>query len=192
MSTVLDCSSIDSTISSLDTILGMNGEVIREVVNSFDCDAYSKLHPHDHRRLKEILPALLSDQGAIMHNPDVVCWFHGTRVLNPDTIRTLGLLSLHQRIEQIWEDLFQLAQTWVNREEWQRFRTLVETTDNNDSSALHRQRIVNTADRGPHAVLIRDALIYPDRFDGVDYLSAPETIEDLCESFKSHYPHDLL
>lgn len=190
--TTLDCSNIESTTSSLESILGLNRQVIREVVESFNCDAYSRSHPHDHRHLKEILPDLLRDQGATVHNPDVVYWFHGTRVLAPDTILALGLLSLHQRIEQIWEDLFQLAQTWVNREEWQRFRTCVEKTDTIRSSVLHRQRISNTTDGGPHAVLIRDALIAPNRFNGVNYLSAPETIEDLCESFKSHYRHDLL
>lgn len=192
MPTVLDCSNIESTISSLETILGLNGEVIREVVNFFDCDAYSTAHPHDDRHLRYILPELLRDRGASTSNPDVVCWFHGTRVLNPDTIRTFGLLSLNQRIEQIWEDLFRLAQTWVSRETWQTFRSQVETTDSLESSDRHRRRLSNTSDQGPHAVFVRDAIADHERFEGVDYLSAPETIEDLCESFKTHYHHDLL
>lgn len=192
MPTVLDCSNIESTLSSLEAILGLNGQVIREVVNSFNCDAYSTAHPHDHRHLREIFPDLLRERGATERSPDVVCWFHGTRVLNPDTISTLGLLSLHQRIDQIWEDLFRLAQIWVSQETWQTFRSQVETTDSLESSDRHRQRLSNASDRGPHAVLIRDAIADHDRFDGVDYLSAPETIEDLCESFETRCHHDLL
>lgn len=192
MPTILDCSNIDSTTSSLESILGLSGQDIREIVRSFNCDAYSRSHPNDHRHLKEILPDLLRDQGATVHNPDEVYWFHGTRVLTPGTIRALGLLSLHQRIEQIWKDLFLLAQTWVSIEEWQKFRTQVETTDTLESSARHRQRIGNPADSGPHAVLVRDAIADHERFWGVDYLSAPETIDDLCESFQIHYHQDLL
>ena len=192
MPTILDCSNIDSTISSLETILHLNGQVIREFVSSFSCDAYSDAHPQDHRHLWDILPELLCDHGASTSNPDIVYWFHGTRVLDLDTIRNLGLKSLHEQIEQIWVDLFRLAQPWVSQETWQAFRLQVETTDPLDSSNRHRQRLSNAANGGPHAVLIRDAIAAPARFKGWDYLSAPETIADLCESFSARYGHNLL
>ena len=158
MSTALDCSSIESTISSLETILRLNSEDIQNAITSFNCTTYSIEHPHDHRHLREILPDLLRDRGATACNPDVVYWFHGTRVLDVAPIRSFGLRPLHQQIEQIWEDLFRLAQPWISQEDWQAFRHQVETTDPLESSTRHRQRLNNTADGGPHAVLIRDAI----------------------------------
>ncbi|WP_173045097.1 hypothetical protein [Nitrospira sp. KM1] len=112
--------------------------------------------------------------------------------MDPETIRTVGLISLQQRIPQIWQDLFDLARDWVSEEQWQSFRAQVETQDHHESSVRFRNRMHNVFDGGPHAVLIRDAIADHARFDGVDYLSAPETIEDLCESFKIHNQRDLL
>ena len=170
----------------------MDEHVIGDVVTSHDCTAYSNDQPTDHRPLREVLSELVSDRGGQIARPDVVHWLHGTRVISPDTFLTHGLQSLQQRIELIWEDLFRLAEGWLNRREWQKFRMHVETTDASMSSVRYRLRLNNAADGGPHAVLIRDAIVKHERFGGVDYLSAPETIQDLCESFKTHHHRDLL
>ena len=192
MPTSLDCSNIESSVLSLETILALDSQVIRDIIDSFNYEAYSIAHPQDYRHLSYILTDLDRSRGASTANPDIVYWFHGTRVLYPNTIWKSGLRSLHEQIDQIWDDLFELAKHWVSQDEWRNFRLTVESCDPLESSQRHRQRLGNTADSGPHAVLIRDAVAVPDRFGGVNYLSAPETVEDLCNSFKTHYRKDLL
>lgn len=123
--------------------------------------------------------------------PEQIYWFHGTRVIRPDSLRD-GIYPLNQQIEQIWQDLFKLAQCWASENQWQAFRQAVETTDAGEGSVRYRNRMSHQADWGPHAVLVRDALVIPDRFCGVDYLNVPETIEDICLSFSRYFPYDLL
>ena len=191
MPNILDCSNIDSAITSLEPLLGLSNKTIREILVAFDSQAYSNAHPDDSRHLKEFLPVLLRQQGASNNNPDFAYWFHGTRVLDPGTLG-LGLKPLNQQIDQLWQDLFQLAQSWVDGKEWQAFRVKVETVDPLESSKLFRRRLSNSIDWGPHAVLIRDSIATPDPDVEWNYLSGPETITDLCDSFLCHYGQDLL
>ena len=188
---ILDCNSFDSTVVSLGAIFGLSRETILDTVAGFDCDRFSQDYPNDHRNLKEILPDLLSKPGGSPNVPEQINWFHGTRVLLPDSLRK-GIYPLNEQIDQIWQDLFGLARRWVTEDEWNSFRIAVEARDGDDGSVNHRHRLGHQADWGPHAVLVRDALVNPERFEGVDYLKAPETIEDICSSFLSHFAHNLL
>ncbi|MBM4134128.1 MAG: hypothetical protein FJ245_10200 [Nitrospira sp.] len=67
------------------------------------------------------------------------------------------------------------------------FRREVEAT--NDRV---RHRLKFKGDQGPHAVLIRDVLIEPNRFGSVDYLGCPEIIEDICSAFFTKFGKNLL
>jgi hypothetical protein len=157
----------------------------------FDCDAYAHSHPNDHRQLKYVLPELLCGQGGLQQEPTTTFWFHGTRVLGQSSL-SQGLNPLNLQLDQIWTDLFQLAAQWIREDEWHDFRNTIEHACALESSSMYRHRLAVSADWGPHAVLIRDALIHPNRFSGVDYLRAPEIIEDICRSFEGHFGYDLL
>ena len=45
---------------------------------------------------------------------------------------------------------------------------------------------------GPYAVLVRDVLVNPTKFESVDYLNTPEIIEDIGRCFHERYERDLL
>ncbi len=178
-------------MASLEAILGLPRQTILDTISALDCDQFSQDHPNDYRNLKEILVDVLSQRGGRLQVPEQIHWFHGTRVLQPDTLPA-GIYPLNQHIDRIWQDLFGLARRWVTEDQWNSFRTAVETRDAGDGSVRYRHRLGHQADWGPHAVLVRDALVIPERFDGVGYLSTPETIEDICLSFSRYFSHNLL
>ncbi len=190
-SLILDCASFDSTLASLEAIIGLPCQTILGTISALGCDQFSRDHPNDYRNLKEILVDVLSQRGGRLQVPEQIHWFHGTRVLQPDTLR-VGIYPLNQHIDRIWQDLFGLARRWVTEDQWNSFRTAVETSDAGNGSVRYRHRLGDQADWGPHAVLVRDALVIPEKFDGVGYLNTPETIEDICLSFSQYFSHNLL
>jgi aromatic ring-cleaving dioxygenase len=120
-----------------------------------------------------------------------VCWFHGTRVLDADTLRE-GVRPINEQIDLIWEGLFGLSSKWITQEKWLNFRYAVETDDSSASSIRYRHRLATPSDFGPHAVLIREILLRSNQFGAiVDYLNAPETVEDICASFAIRFHKDL-
>lgn len=178
-------------MASLEAILGLPHQTILDTIGTFDCDQFSRDRPNDYRNLKEILLDLLSQRGGAFQVPPQIHWFHGTRVLQPGSLRT-GIHPLNEQIDRIWQDLFGLARRWVSEDQWSEFRRDVETIDVGEGSVRYRHRLRHQGDWGPHAVLVRDALVMPERFLAVDYLNTPETIEDICLSFARHFPHSLL
>jgi hypothetical protein len=184
-SSVLNCRSFDSTLDSLEVILGLPQEIIRNAISAFDCNQFSKEHPHDYRKLGEILLDLLVQRGGAIQPPKQIHWFHGTRVLRPESLGS-GLNPLSEQMETIWRDLFELGRRWVGQDQWNVFRREVEM------NGMVRHRLTFKEDHGPHAVLIRDALIMPNRFGGVDYLRCPEIVENICDSFGQSFGKNLL
>lgn len=183
---ILNCRSFDSTLDSLEALVGLPREAILETIRGFDCNQFSQEHPDDSRKLKEILPELLSRRGATIQVPEQIHWFHGTRTLEPDSLRA-GLYPLDQQIDRIWHDLFGLARRWVSEDQWNSFRREVETTN-----GMVGHRLKFKEDQGPHAVLVRDVLIEPSRFESEDYLDCPNIINDICSSFGTKFGKDLL
>jgi hypothetical protein len=147
----LDCSSIDSALASLEAIFSLDHSRIRSAIARYDPDEYIAAHPCDERRLREILPEVICANGGQLRYPDVVYWFHGTRLLRPEGVKSMGLRTLHDHIDAIWEDLFRLAGQWINQKQWEAFRRHVETADQSESSERYRRRIANFSDTGPHA-----------------------------------------
>ena len=187
---ILDCTSFDSTLTSLESLLQLSHQTLLDIITSFDCAQYAKDHPNDDRKLKEILLDLFIKHGGNPQIPVYTCWFHGTRVLTPDSLLA-GIRPLNEQIDRLWQDLFGLARNWITESEWNDFNQTIETSDLNASSEQYRHRLNFPADWGPHAVLIRDCLLDSGRFGSVNYLHTPETVEDISLSFKRHFSHDL-
>ena len=72
----------------------------------------------------------------------------------------------------------------TTQHEWETFRRAVETTHTGDDANLYRMKTRDILHWGPHAVLVRDVLINPERFESVDYLNTPEIVEDISFCFR--------
>jgi hypothetical protein len=102
--------------------------------------------------------------------PDVVHWFHATRVPRGTTFSE-GLLPLGDRIEPIREHLSRLKASHGIENVDGKF-------DAGHSRFLYDSKVQNRSSWGPHAYLVRDAIVRPDGINH-DYLAIPEIVEDL-------------
>lgn len=189
---ILDCSSRQSTQLSLGKILDIPSTHLLEKLLAFDLDQFCLEHQSDGRKPAVILLEEVFNVDAHTRIPESISWFHGTRVLNPESFRTNGIRTLSNQLDQIWIDLFSIVVYSINQQEWEAFRRAMETTHPGHSANLYRMKTRDILHWGPHAVLVRDVLVNPERFESVDYLNSPEIVEDICLCFQERHGRDLL
>jgi hypothetical protein len=189
---ILDCSSLQSTQLSLGQILEIPSSHILEALTHFDLGQFCVEHQSDDRKPGIILLEEVFNVDAGTKIPEGILWFHGTRVINPESFGVNGIRPLSNQLDRIWIDLFSIVNHYVHQQEWETFREAVETTHPGHSANLYRMRIQDTLLWGPYAVLVRDVLVNPTKFESVDYLNTPEIIEDIGRCFHERTEHDLL
>ncbi|HYM88690.1 MAG TPA: hypothetical protein VES92_06190 [Nitrospiraceae bacterium] len=189
---ILDCSSRQSTQLSLGQILDISSTHLLEALSHFNLDQFCVEHQSDDRKPGVILLEEVFNVAAHARIPESISWFHGTRVINPGSFRSNGIRPLSKQLDQIWIDLFSIAGHYVNQQEWETFRRAVETTHPSHSANLYRMKTRDILHWGPHAVLVRDVLVNPERFESVDYLNTPEIVEDISLCFHERHGRDLL
>lgn len=189
---ILDCSSRTSTQLSLGKILDTPSTHLLEKLLSFDLDQFCPEHQSDDRKPGVILLEEVFNVDAHANIPESISWFHGTRVLNPESFLTNGIRTLSNQLDQIWIDLFSIVVHSINQQEWKAFRKDVETTQPGHYAELYRMKTRDILHWGPHAVLVRDVLVNPEMFESVDYLNSPEIVEDISLCFHERYGRDLL
>jgi hypothetical protein len=187
----LDCTSHQSTQSSLAEILGISQEALIERISVFDLGRHWAETPSDYRKPGEILLEELCKQGARARLPENISWFHGTRVVKPQLLHH-GIRPLNAQLDPIWDDLFNIARGYVDRIEWDNFRNAIRTNHDSHHAHLYREKSVNPIHWGPHAVLVRDVFLRPEEFASIDYLRSPEIVEDICICFHEYTGHNLL
>ena len=163
-----------------------------EALLHFDLDRFWVEHQSGDRKPGVILLEEVFNVDAGTKIPESISWFHGTRVINPEGFRVNGIRPLSNQLDQIWIDLFSIVDHYVHQQEWETFREAVERTHPGHSANLYRMKTQDILHWGPYAVLVRDVLVNPTRFESVDYLNTPEIIEDIGRCFHEQTGHDLL
>jgi hypothetical protein len=189
---ILDCSSLQSTQQSLEKIIEIPSTGMLEALSHFDLDQFCVEHQSDDRKPGAILLEEVFNVDAGTKIPESISWFHGTRVINPESFRVNGIRPLSNQLDQIWIDLFSIVDHYVHQQEWETFREAVETTHPGYSANDYRMKTQDILHWGPYAVLVRDVLVNPTKFESVDYLNTPEIIEDIGRCFHERTGDDLL
>lgn len=193
--TWLDCTNLDTTLTSVAAILGTNMAKLREAILAYEASRFEDRSedPSEDpyaRMPSEVVTALGSDVEAVEF--DGAHYFHGTRVFEPDAILRSGLLPLNQMVEPIWAVLFELVQDVCDPVDWQVFRADLEAGGGGHDGWLYRTKTRDTASSfGPFAVLVRHVLFKSDAVGNHDYLGCPEIVQDIARVFRSSFGVDL-
>jgi hypothetical protein len=189
----LDCESRASTDASLQEILGIKISDIYSIFNSLDLNCYYRDHPHTSAAPdKVVLNEVLKESAAQTITVDNVCWFHLSRVSDPEAFQRDGILPLNMMLDSIWEFICSLVpSTVISPTSWDAFRHGIATNPHR-SARLYASKVENRLHWGPYAILIRDIAFRPAEIGNHDYLRAPEIVEDICRCFQNDYKFDLL
>jgi hypothetical protein len=145
---MLDGCSLQSILISLERILSFSRQTIEDKICSVQCTQYVHDQCESGCLLSDVFVKYMIQEGARIQLVFQVCWFHGTRVLNPGKLRE-GIRQINEQVDLIWDELFGLSRNWVTREKWQKFRHAVEVNDPCESSQRYRHRIETPSDFGP-------------------------------------------
>jgi hypothetical protein len=110
----LDCYDIDSTLASLSAAIGTESAVLERVLCDYDSTRSGSGEDPEVRTPRDVLEQLgTTDSGVAERLAGAYC-FHGTRVLDPETIRKCGLLPTTRIVEELWATLRQLVHDEIN------------------------------------------------------------------------------
>jgi hypothetical protein len=183
---VLDCRSFDLALTSCAGVLNVPAEKLLEALRAFEYAAVPETERH-HYPYEELLPKYVCGMGTQqLPPPDLVHWFHATRVL-PGTDFRDGVLPLRRRLDSIWMLLESLASDWTTPAEWRHFRRNMQ----GPGAQQYQLKISSSLHDGPYAFLVRDAILQPRDLWSHDYLDMPEIIEDICQSYQQVFARPL-
>ncbi|MEY9894294.1 hypothetical protein ABIA31_007980 [Catenulispora sp. MAP5-51] len=179
----LDCQDVDSTVRSLATASELPAHLLVEKMPSFEVD-WVELAPADVDPLvvapRDYFQLLGVDIGDLRF--EGTYYFHGTRVIDPDSFRRDGILPLGRMIDRLWETLYELIRDDVTEEQWRRCRADLEAGGGDHDGWLYRTKVDNPVHHGPYAMLVRDHLLNPRATHSHDYLATPEIVEDIARA----------
>lgn len=184
----LDCHTRTSAIESFSTITGVKSSALRSRLAVFDLEAHFK----DLQTWEEPDDVLLRvglDGQEQSWEPAEICWFHATRVPTNTAFRSQGILPASKSADALWASLRTIDPQPPDEAEWSRFRSLVEGGQLGEWSEKYaiKQKLA-----GPFAFLIREELDHLGETNSVDYLAAPESIEDICLCYETAFGRQLL
>ena len=181
---VLDCSSLDSTLSSLSLIIGSPQQDLIKNLNSFEYEIYTSTKrsggmvpdPYEKAVLLSLIRGRLSEPPI----PDATVWFHSTRVPRSTDFQSTGLLPLKACLPAIENTIRQIASDLGVY--------LPGGSFGNAMSYSGKMQSLNC--QGPDAFLIRDTAMNP--LDGSSFLDAPEIVRDLAEKHGGNRSPEVL
>ena len=177
----LDCKSFDSALETSAAILSMPSSQLRGTLQEY----YGSLSESERDKalcIDSLVDYCFCVSPDLLPSPRLTHWFHATRVV-PGTEFGEGILPLSAMLEQTWSFLGDLASDWSTRGEWIGFRG---TMKGEGANQYHHR--LTSADEGPYAFLVRETIFLSDRLGNWDYLRTPETIHDICRSYRKMFP----
>jgi len=178
---ILDCQK-KTALNSISRIYQVDEKDIVDFFNGFDLEKYWLENDlYKEKEIKTTLIRLFGIQfGELKQLPDIVCWFHATRVLENEKFED-GILPLSKIVEKIWDIVFNIFDDSFHRD---RLMKIKENWDYND-------RLSNHHDFGAFGQLVREAILHSKELINNDYLDIPEFIQDICRAFKEKYDEDI-
>jgi hypothetical protein len=122
--TVLDCHDLKTALATLESLLDIVVEELSEALVSHDESRFDGTEDPFKRMPNDVANAL----GANLElaHPAGAYYFHGTRVVDPDSFVRRGILPLGQMVDSIWSTLGDLVRDVCPATEWDEFRRSVE------------------------------------------------------------------
>ncbi len=167
----LDCHNVDSTLTSLGTLLSVEPGQLSAALMSFPLSQFEMSPEFARYPPQEVLWNQIIGPGTVPPIPDVTYWFHATRV-PPGTDFAEGIQPLGERLPAIKAFLEALA-------------SQLSATPSEPSTWTHRGgfhyslKAPNPLHWGPFAFLVRDAIVQRASITH-DYLATPEIVEDFA------------
>jgi len=173
MEKILDCSSIDTALSSFEKVLQAPKEIfLQRLEGCRDQVDDSSFEAED-----ELLEVFFPDRSAL--SPfDSIAWFHLTRVSDPECFLRKGILPTDQIVGQIWSTAQEILREKGHSIVIEDLRKNLYKSKVDGSSINTYFRKLNKDMTGPYALLIRETALYGDFCN--HYLKCPEIIVDIC------------
>jgi hypothetical protein len=181
--TTIDCGSLELALASIAELTNLRtADVVAELM-AISPDTL-EWHPDDEISCR----AFGLDDVPVA---DMVHWYHVSRTW-PDFRFEEGILPLVQAEPELWRRLGELASEWVDADWWQNFQKNIGHEGNRaDGNYVGRRSLLGKCGDGPYAFLIRE-VIGESSDEPYHYVSASETVADICKSFRARTGKDLL
>jgi hypothetical protein len=179
----LDCETPEIALHSVSNIFGLTRTELIDFIKKFDLDDYIKKYGNTEDRPADIVLKSLLIQTNCNWGFSHTAWFHMTRCLPTEEFE-LGLKPLLEIIDDIWELLFKINPTPIERTKLDKYRELLET----DSSGIYQHRIKTPSEHGPDGNLVNGLRSREDGETCIQdhYLKkAPEIIICICEHYNN-------
>lgn len=177
--TVLDCSSLETTLLSLVPFLCVDADGIMNRLSA------PKLNPANEELVaQDILKTLLGEfpERSEGWPYTSIAWFHLTRTSDLQRYRE-GIKPVTDVIDQIWTELRSACDNEGIMLDWQDLRHWVETESSGHFAKLYRLK-QEPGMKGPFGMLLLESA-WQERPGDNHYLRCPETIEDICKEVKA-------
>lgn len=151
----LDCETPESALLSVSNILGLTRTDLIDFINQFDLDDHIEKYGLTADTPADIVLKSLLTQTNCNWGFSHTAWFHMTRCL-PTTKFEQGLKPLLDTIDDIWELLFEINPSPIERSEWDKYRKLLETDPSASHLGYYYNRINTPGQQGPYAILVNE------------------------------------
>jgi hypothetical protein len=177
--TLLDCYDVDSTLASFTATVGAGADEITSALIDYDESRFDGSEEPYKRMPREVLALFGTDPDTVSDLLAGAYYFHGTRAIDPESFRALGILPLDAVLEEIWATLRELAHE-CRDDAWAAFRTDVEADGGGHYGSLYRLKSRGAMHFGPHGELVREIFLNPRPSGSHDYLACPEIVQDIA------------
>lgn len=182
---LLDCSSFESTLTSIAHIYDSSENKVLEFLGNLDLDDYYNKHKHLGSGDYVTIELFEKEFGKQKHDLEYVYWFHLTRTIYNNKF-VEGILPLSRSLAIIWSNLLTITQNTIH------YPNLIQLKRNGVSDYQYNLKVDDTFHSGPFAMLVRDSAFHSDEMCNHDYLRTPEIIEDICNDYIKKYKTDLM